>query len=989
MKRRSIEIVTVCLILIVSMLFINWSVVAAQDTTTITVDFGVSLGELNHIADGFLHPIQDIKPTDNLIKQVGIRAIRQAPVYYNNGELVYSNSGNPAFLYPDTWDRIQDLENKPVMVANLAYDTSHVYEKGGGEYFPGDGGDWNTWSDIVEILVNKCIIEGYEGSYSLWNEPDFVFSSGNHGDWVGFCEAYHIGFDTVKSLQPNAKVAGPETSSYNYSLITSYLTYCNANDCIPDILDWHELGGDPSVIKGHVDQIKAWMSANNIEVPEIYITEYGSCAKFTYPGDAGGFITYLENSGVTYGFKANWAPAYGMISGNLPGLATNDGDELTGVGQVYKRYNEMSGDKVQVTNSNSRIVGLAAKDDSEMKECLLVSHNDALSATEKLVINLNNVSSNIVKNGNIHIKAERIDFTSTKECIPVVMLDSDFSITNNQITLSGLEIDQYAAIFLTISSPTGIVSPLYDREPTEELEPLPNSFFVDDFEDEECEDWINNGGSWDIVTDGTTKALNFIGGTNMTLAGDNLTDFTMQGKVKTLDRSGAAGLVFRVGDDDNFYLFRVSEAVGKAELYKSIQGVKTLIASKSMTLRTNTWYSLKVSITGNHINCFVDDVKVIDWTNPINELSSGKIGIRAANYSRYDDISVAYNYNRPSDNIFSDDFEDGDLSGWTTLGGTWSVQPDESKVLEVAGLSENISYVDMPKSNYTMQGRVKILTSGGNAGLVFRAVDNNNFYTFRINDGTNKAELYKKTNGTMVLVSSGPIINVNPYEWYNLEVNISGNHMIASVNGDEMIDWTNPLSELLSGKVGFRSTCNARYDEIIVKPNILYKDDFEDGNIDGWVTSGGTWSIITDGSKSLNVSGLQENIATITGSEWADCDIEGDVKIITGNGNAGFIFRAFDSNNFYTVRINDNTKKVELYKKVRGTMTLLCSSAAIPININEWYTLKVNVYGNNIIVYINGETVLDWTNPLTELTSGNIGIRSTSSSSYDNIVVIN
>jgi pectate lyase len=35
----------------------------------------------------------------------------------------------------------------------------------------------------------------------------------------------------------------------------------------------------------------------------------------------------------------------------------------------------------------------------------------------------------------------------------------------------------------------------------------------------------------------------------------------------------------------------------------------------------------------------------------------------------------------------------------------------------------------------------------------------------------------------------------------------------------------------------------------------LLSDDFEDGNSSGWSTSGGTWAVVTDGSRVLRQSG--------------------------------------------------------------------------------------------------------------------------------------
>ncbi|HEY0827609.1 MAG TPA: family 16 glycoside hydrolase [Bacilli bacterium] len=171
-------------------------------------------------------------------------------------------------------------------------------------------------------------------------------------------------------------------------------------------------------------------------------------------------------------------------------------------------------------------------------------------------------------------------------------------------------------------------------------------------------------------------------------------------------------------------------------------------------------------------------------------------------------------------------------------------------------------------------------------------------------------------------------------------------------------------------------------------PGTLLQDDFEDGDAVGWTTVGGSWSIATDGTKvysQISTSGTA--IAYAGDSSWVDYTYQAKVKLNSTNGNVGILFRYADASNFYMFRLNDNGNKVELYKSVGGTLTLL-SSVANTVNTGQFYTLKAVVTGNNVKGYLDGVEKINWTNGTTQLSSGKIGFRMASSSAkFDDVQV--
>ncbi|MGW8918834.1 family 16 glycoside hydrolase [Paenibacillus lautus] len=165
--------------------------------------------------------------------------------------------------------------------------------------------------------------------------------------------------------------------------------------------------------------------------------------------------------------------------------------------------------------------------------------------------------------------------------------------------------------------------------------------FSDDFEDGNAGGWTSVSGSWDVTTDGTKALIQNQAAAAVIAAGDSWTDYTYEAKAKMPITNANAGILFRVQDADNFYMFRIHSAAQKLELYKSVDNVMTLVSSTPFTAQANQWYTMKASIDGNTIKGYVDGELKVEWTNPETELTAGKIGFRTTSAGvAFDDAVV-------------------------------------------------------------------------------------------------------------------------------------------------------------------------------------------------------------------------------------------------------------------------------------------------------------------------------------------------------------
>ncbi|HYH05085.1 MAG TPA: family 16 glycoside hydrolase [Bacillota bacterium] len=168
--------------------------------------------------------------------------------------------------------------------------------------------------------------------------------------------------------------------------------------------------------------------------------------------------------------------------------------------------------------------------------------------------------------------------------------------------------------------------------------------------------------------------------------------------------------------------------------------------------------------------------------------------------------------------LFSDDFEDGNTTGWSKSNGTWAVVTDGSKVIKQSALSTT-AYMYTGQSswaNYTVQAKVKVLSFNGTdrfAGVCARYTSTSNFYFARL-VSSNRLEIAKKVGGNVNVLAS-KAFTVTTGNWYTLGLTVNGTTLSCSVNGTTELTATD--SSLSSGKIGITTmNASAEFDDIAV-----------------------------------------------------------------------------------------------------------------------------------------------------------------------------
>jgi pectate lyase len=168
----------------------------------------------------------------------------------------------------------------------------------------------------------------------------------------------------------------------------------------------------------------------------------------------------------------------------------------------------------------------------------------------------------------------------------------------------------------------------------------------------------------------------------------------------------------------------------------------------------------------------------------------------------------------------------------------------------------------------------------------------------------------------------------------------------------------------------------------------LLSDNFEDGNLDGWTRSGGSWSVVTDGTQVARQGSTSSDARALAGdAAWTDYSVQARVKPLSFNGSDRFtavLARAQSATSYYYLTLR-SSNTVQLKKLVGGSSTTL-STASVTVATNTWYTLRIEVSGNTLRGFVNGTQVGSATD--NQFAAGRAGLATfNASASFDDVQV--
>jgi hypothetical protein len=126
--------------------------------------------------------------------------------------------------------------------------------------------------------------------------------------------------------------------------------------------------------------------------------------------------------------------------------------------------------------------------------------------------------------------------------------------------------------------------------------------------------------------------------------GASFTDFKLTTRIKTVEGTmeQMAGIAFRIQDDKNYYVVRVSSLGNNFRFYKFVDGNRTTPLGPQLEIPHGKWHDLIIECKGNQIRCELDGNEAISVTD--NTYAEGKIGFwtKSDAVSFFGDTAIVY-----------------------------------------------------------------------------------------------------------------------------------------------------------------------------------------------------------------------------------------------------------------------------------------------------------------------------------------------------------
>ncbi|MBQ8503569.1 MAG: hypothetical protein IJ491_04740 [Clostridia bacterium] len=354
--------------------------------------------------------------------------------------------------------------------------------------------DWKefitqSYFPLVRETVEKLRNAEYKDTlvYCIYNECDNAVWFGNYVDGnvlydetgrQNFFEGWKMTYDYVKSLDPDAVIGGPGFCDYETTKIESFMKYCTENNCVPEVVIYHELAWWSIYDwQAHVDDYRRIENELGIEndLP-IVVTEYGEMQDCGNPAKMIHYITQIEKNG-TWGQMAYW-----RLADNLNDTAADDNSPNSNW-WLFRKYAEMEGNllETEVTYDDASDLhdgdwrlgykGIASINDSKDEIDIIVAGSDNKRAVKVKNLDETNLGSSV------NVKIECVYYKGLTGVVssPTVLRNYNTKSSFGSVNINIPGTDTDAVYFITLS------------EADEDLEPVRNTNIPVRYEFEEGE----------------------------------------------------------------------------------------------------------------------------------------------------------------------------------------------------------------------------------------------------------------------------------------------------------------------------------------------------------------------------------------------------------------------------------------------------------------------------------------------------------------------
>ena len=313
---------------------------------TLEVDASVSMGEISTRATGYLYGIaQNGVPDKAMVESIDISSVSQKVIgglqhpigdVDEAAQMLDDCDYITVYLQDcfDTWYYCHDEINN--LRASGEYDCEKFVEE---RFHP-------QVTEKVTALSAKDYADRLV--YCPYNEADNAVWFGTpseDGTWMmyddaakfRFYDAWKKTYNLIRSIHPDAVIGGPGYCDYDSYEIRHFLEFCKSNNCLPDVMIYHELGERSALfLQDHVDDYRSIEKELSLSEMPIIITEYGTMYECGASADMLKYVVNIEKSGA-YGNIAYW-----RLANNLCDTAA-DNNSPNSNWWLFRWYADMNG----------------------------------------------------------------------------------------------------------------------------------------------------------------------------------------------------------------------------------------------------------------------------------------------------------------------------------------------------------------------------------------------------------------------------------------------------------------------------------------------------------------------------------------------------------------------------------------------------------------------------------------------------------------------
>jgi hypothetical protein len=321
---------------------------AAQETVEVLADR--VLGPVTQRGTGFIQgPFSNDEPAEDLVAPLKVRRFRGAEKDVVGAYQRCKASGASMELVTNNWTN---------------WDATPM----------GVDGDWTAWEKYHTDLVNRMRARGMgDVHYAVFTESCARGLGWVEKNQAHYLEAYRRAYRAIRQADPQAVIVGPNAQWGPFSwwweqhkgdntwFVRQFLDYCIANECVPDVIAWHDYACDGSGVLTDAAVLRAYFKEKGLGSLPLEEDDIGCKEGQFRPGTFVAYLANIERARIDYTVKCCWDND--CWGNTLNGLLTKTSREKRSLWWTYFSYAELAGHIVEVASSASvdGVVGRSAR----------------------------------------------------------------------------------------------------------------------------------------------------------------------------------------------------------------------------------------------------------------------------------------------------------------------------------------------------------------------------------------------------------------------------------------------------------------------------------------------------------------------------------------------------------------------------------------------------------------------------------------------------